>query len=563
MRRLSIAIAILLLLTLPVSAFSGISSAHSASSVSGDGSCQVSLTLQLTLDALEDKLVYPLPAGASNITVNGSSVSSAPSGNVRNVDLSKLISSPGSYSLAIRYTLPDVILRTQEKGKDQPQLTLNLELLSGFAYPIERLEFSLELPGPVAAAPTFTSTYYQGSIETMMTVTQDGNTIRGEMPQRLQDHEKLVLSLPVTEEMFPQPIAKRWSMDTVDLVMLAISGLAILYWLVWLRCPPMKKIRRTAPPDGITAGEVHARLKGQGADLTMMVLSWAQMGYVLIQPEENGRVLLHKRMDMGSERDDFELKWFRKLYGKRQILDGTGYYYARLCQKAGRQIPGSQVLFLKGSGDPKVLRFLAAAVGAVSGVSLAAAYGDGGMQVFLSLLLGLGGFAIAWVVQSTGKGFHSRHRRHFVLGLISAAAWLLLSIPAGEWGIALIQMPLQFVAGLAAFYGGRRSETGRINAGEILGLRDYLKTMSDEELQRNLSINPQYYYDVAPYALALGIDRAFARKLKNTRLPECPYLTTGMDGHLTATEWNQLLRDTVASMDALQSRLPLNRLLRR
>ena len=34
-----------------------------------------------------------------------------------------------------------------------------------------------------------------------------------------------------------------------------------------------------------------------------------------------------------------------------------------------------------------------------------------------------------------------------------------------------------------------------------------------------------------------------------------------MDGQLTAAEWNQLLRETVASLDALQKRLPIERLL--
>ena len=66
---------------------------------------------------------------------------------------------------------------------------------------------------------------------------------------------------------------------------------------------------------------------------------------------------------------------------------------------------------------------------------------------------------------------------------------------------------------------------------------------------------------MAPYALALDADRAFARQLSRVRLPECPYLTTGMDGHLTAPEWDQLLRDTVNSLDALQKRLPIDRLL--
>ncbi len=550
MRRFLSILAIFLLLTLPASAFSGISSAQSDTVISGDGSCQVSLKLSLTLDELEKGLTYPLPAGASGITVNGSSV--------RKVDLSSLLPGSGSHSLTIQYRLSDIVVRDEED-----QLRLSLELLSGFEYPIDSLEFTIELPGEVEADPAFTSTYYQETIETMMTVSRSGKLIHAQMHHRLQDHEKLTMTLPVTEELFPQPIAKQWSMDTVDAVMLSFAALALLYWLIWMRCPRMKKIRRTAPPDGITAGEIHARLKGQGADLTMMVLSWAQMGYLLINPDDNNRVLLQKRMEMGTERDDFELKWFRRLFGKRSIIDGTGYFYARLCRKARAQRPGLQTLFLRSSGNPTVLRVLTAAVGAVSGISLAAAYGQGGWRILLTLVLGIWGFYTAWLIQSISMAFHSRHRYHAVLGVAVGLAWVGLSIPVGEWGIALILLPLEFFTGIAAFYGGHRSETGITNAGEILGLRDYLKNMAPEELARNLAINPQYFYDVAPYTLALGIDRQFARKLGKTRLPECPYLNSGMDGHLTAQEWNQLLRDTVQAMDALQKRMFLDRLLRR
>jgi hypothetical protein len=117
--------------------------------------------------------------------------------------------------------------------------------------------------------------------------------------------------------------------------------------------------------------------------------------------------------------------------------------------------------------------------------------------------------------------------------------------------------------GLGAFYGGFRTESGKQVASEILGLRRYLKSLTTKQWKQILHSNPHYYYDMAPYALALGIDRQVARSLKNLRLPNCPYLTTGMDGQLTAAEWNQLLRETAASLDALQRRLPIDRLLGR
>lgn len=555
MRKFCILIVLALLLTLPVSAFSGITSAQNQTTAAPDGSCQVTMTVQLQLDHLPAALVYPVPAGARDITVNGESVSATRAGSVRNIDLSRFIATPGSYTLVIGYTLSDAVT-ADKKGA----LSLNLELLSGFDYPVESLDFTISFPDTVTTRPSFTSTYYPDSIALMISLSIHGNQIVGTIRNRLQDHEKLALILPVSEEMFPQPVAKRWSMDTLDLIMLCIAVLAALYWLLFLRGLPPKKVRRTHPADGITAGEIGCRLTGQGADLTMMVVSWAQMGYILIHPDDEGRVFLYKRMEMGNERGDFEQKTFRKLFGKRHSVDGTSYHYAQLCRKIRRYCPGIRDQFLPGNGNSLVFRCLMALIGTFGGISLATAFAaDTGWRVVLGILLAPLGTLAAWLMQSAARSANSRHRQHFWISLAAAAAWLLLSWPAGEWNVALCIIAGEILAGFAALYGGRRSPTGRHNMAEILGLRYYLKTISPEDLDRNLRIDPQYYYDLAPYALALGVDREFARQLKNARLPQCPYLTTGMDGDLTASEWNQLLRDTVDMLDAMQKRLPLDR----
>jgi hypothetical protein len=144
---------------------------------------------------------------------------------------------------------------------------------------------------------------------------------------------------------------------------------------------------------------------------------------------------------------------------------------------------------------------------------------------------------------------HLRKNLTFWVSLGVSLVWVAVSTMAGEVGVALFVLGCQWLGGFAAAYGGRRSEAGRQNMEEILGLRRYLKSANKDELQRILNSNPEYYYRLAPYAMALGIDQVFARQMGSTRLAECTYLTTGMDGHLTAKEWNQLLREVVATLD--------------
>ena len=556
MRKILLFIICIALLALPVSALSAISSATGETVVKSDGSCQVTLTVALRLDGSSSGLVFPLPENARNITVNGVSAKSSVASGTRNVDLENYIAG-GSGTLTLRYTLDDLVSEN-EKGK----LILTVPLLSGFSLPIESLEFTIVLPDATDKKPLFTSTYYQETADPMLTYRVEGDTIIGASKQCLQDRETLTMTMEVSKEMFPNALSRRWSLDTVDLVMICIGVLAVLYWLAAMRCRAFPRIRTATAPSGMNAGEIGCRLTGQGMDLTLSVLSWAQMGYILIQMNDHGRVLLHKRMEMGNERSDIEIRFFRNLFRKRSVADATGYHYAQLCRKAMQHNPARSHTFQRTSGNPRVFRVLAALIGGVSGVSLAIAYAqDSAWQVVLSILFSILGFIGAWMIQSGVKSLHHRSKLPLLIAAGCSILFLLAGIPAGEWNVALFVIIAQCIAGLAAFYGGMRTESGQQTASELLGLRRYLRTASKDELKRAVELNPNYFYDLAPYALALDADRGFARQMGNLRLPECSYLTTGMDGHMTAREFDQLLRDTANAMDALQKRLPIDRLL--
>lgn len=559
MRRCLIFLLLCMLLTTAVSAAGSVTELDSNTVFQSNGTCQVTVTVQLSLDEVPGQLYFPLPKAARNISINGGVARTSVSGNVRNVNLKNHIHFAGTSSFTIRYDLPDAVT-AQKNGT----LVLNLDILSGFAYPIESMDFSITLPGAPEKRPEFTSTYHQQTVDMLMSITTEGNTIHCRFLQGLKDHESLSMTLEVSEALFPQPLMKRWSLSADDVAMYICALLAIVYWVIFLRALPPARVRRTQEPVGLTAGELGCSLTGRGVDFVLMVISWAQMGYLLIQLDDNGRVLLHKRMDMGNERKDFESRSFRTLFGRRKTVDGTGYHFARLVAKTGRTVSGFRDTYLPKSGNPRLFRALCAGIGAFGGVSMARSLAnDTVWQVILGLLLAVLGAILSWYIQNAAMTIHLRKRWSFWISLGAGLIYLLISALLGEAGVALFVLGSQWLGGLACGYGGRRSELGRQNVSEILGLRRYLRTVSKEELQRIQTNNPEYYYTLAPYALALGMDGQLARQMGNAKLTECTYLTTGMDGHLTAKEWNRLLREVVKILDERQQRLALQKFLGR
>jgi hypothetical protein len=435
---------------------------------------------------------------------------------------------------------------------------LTLPLLSGFSYPIDRMEFSVTLPGTPEDVPIFSSTYHPGTMDSFMEYTVDGPVISGYVQQGLKDHETLTMTLPVSEELFPQTAATARVLGIMDLAILGVVLLAIAYFCLALMPKFPEKILRPTAPDGITAGDLSLWLTGRGVDLSMLVVTWAQLGYLRIQVEDSGRVLLHKRMEMGNERSVFENRCYKNLFGRRRIVDGTGYHYAELVRSVSKKSPQAKEVYQSNSGNPYIFRGLCALAALLSGISLAGAFAA--YSTFLRILLAVLTTVMALFIQSGIRSLALRNKLPLWIGLGCCALWLILGIWSGEWLTAILMILFQSLAGLAITYGGKRTYLGQTALTQILGLRKYMRSVSKQELQRMLKANPGYFHALAPYALALGIDKAFARRFGRLRLPECSYLISGTRTQMTAAEWAALLRTTVETLDAKAMRLPFERL---
>lgn len=559
MRRVSRVLMLLLcvcLMTTAVFAESSASYVDNQCTVTSDGYCDVTLNVSVELDQPANNLTFPLPKSAKNVTMNGSSVrtyASPVDANAILADLSSLNGIVGSYSMTFRYGISNV-LKTEEK-----KLYMEIPLLCGFDYPVQAMNFRITMPGEVSGKPSFSSTFLQTGIESIVQCAVGGSLISGSVVQPLSDHETVTLTMAVDEQMFPGKliVARDGNPETVPMAICA--ALAMVYWLVFMRCLPPLRQRQTTLLDGVTAGELGCRLTTAGVDLTMMVFSWASLGYVRIAPDKYGRVMLYKRMEMGNERTEFENRYFRLLFARSNTADATGMAYARLCRSAAETVSGVKEMHRRQAGSARLFRAIASLVSLFSGVCLAMNLTTHAtLQVVLAILLGILGVVTAWGIQGGIYKLHLRGKVPMLVGIVCMALWIGLGAAAGQILIAVLAVLAQLAAGLLAAYGGRRSDLGRYQAGQILGLRSYLGHISRDEVLRNMRNDPYYFFDMLPYAIALGVDTGFARRFGKMKLPSCAYLAARQDRRRTAAEWALLLRKTADRMDSLQRKLELS-----
>ena len=183
----------------------------------------------------------------------------------------------------------------------------------------------------------------------------------------------------------------------------------------------------------------------------------------------------------------------------------------------------------------------------------------GVVNIILSVILAVFGLISAWIIQDVPFRTHLRGKTPVYIGLACVLVWVGLGFLCGQIWIPLCFALGELVLGYFAAYGGRRSDLGRWDAEQILGFRHYAKTLPREDVSRLLEGDPDYFFNLAPYALALGVIKPFARAFGRRQLDQCPYLVSRIHGKRTAEEWAQLMADTADRMDAISRQMLVER----
>ena len=202
------------------------------------------------------------------------------------------------------------------------------------------------------------------------------------------------------------------------------------------------------------------------------------------------------------------------------------------------------------SGNMKIFRALACLAQIFCGVCVAMNMTDIlPLAILMSVILGVFGMVSAWLIQDVAFRTHLRGKVPVLIGMVCMLIWIILGLLCGQVWIPLGCCVGQWIYGYFAAYGGRRSDLGRHDSGQVLGLRRYLKRLPRNEIGRLMSNDPDYFFNLAPYAIALGVINPYAKAFGRRKLDQCPYLVTRVSGRRTAEEWGHLLADVADMMD--------------
>ncbi len=531
----------LTLLTVPVQA-SGIDSWEINAAVGRNGEAKMKVVLIIELDTPVHKLVFPLGDGARDLTINGVERKVRRVDGVPSAVLESETGFSGTLQFDLTYTLRGCLSPEQEWALVLPLLANGLE------YSVEHITFHIDLPEKTEEIPTFQSGYWAEDVDNYISYHVEGAAIIGTVNTTMLDHEHLLLTLPTDPAVFPRTGVGGLNMTWMTIVALVFFGLALVYWFFLLRWKPVRAVPQAQAPVGLEPGQVGSQLLTHSPDLALMILSWAQAGYVTIYMDRDMAVTLHKRMSMGNECGNYEADLFRRLFGRGEMVECTSRRFQDLCRKVENDSPRVKRQFTRG-GSPFILR----ALGCLAGAMVWAAMGDclmgsGIVKWLLVVVMAFVGAISAWLLQGGLQSILSWKKKPGLLALVCALVTVILGLVSGCTLMAVLSILAQMLLGFLVLFGARRSEAGRVTVQSLLGLRKHLRTISNKQINRIIQTDPGYYYTMAPYALALGVDRAFARRFRQIQLGDCPWLITELPPTGNARRWCTILRQVTRSI---------------
>ena len=510
------------------------------------GSASATVTLELNLTAAVTEIDFPIGQGRSG-SLSGYETKTVDTEDGRALRLTSEAGLTGQQHFTLTYSL-DGVLTATDAGQ---QLAFDV-IPPGWDFPMESVSFSVTMPAAFTGEPTFTGGYYGDTVGDYLTVVHDGASFSGTFTEALRDHDSLSVSLALPADYVDLRSAAGIS-SLVTLILVAVlAGLCLFYWYRTLRNPQLAVRLRPRPPDGAGAGDLPMLLTGAPPSPALQVMQWASLGYLAVHIGRNGRIVLRKAMDMGTERRKPERAAFARLFEREDWCDGESLRFGRLAgwYAAAMGAWWRRRLFSRTSGSPALLHLGAALA---SGVAMLGAASSGlpagRLRGLLLVLCGIAGAVLGLVLQ---HAVPAAARRQYRKALLLAIPLVVLLVAARLWGGLLptvLALALQLFAAAATLRGGRRSPGGRDNLAQTLGFRRYVQHVSAHQLRLFLRDDGQYLYDLFPFAEAMGLGGELASRLPDVQLEPCAWLESRRHPPQTAAGFHAALRETLDRME--------------
>ncbi len=339
---------------------------------------------------------------------------------------------------------------------------------------------------------------------------------------------------------------------TADVAIPAVGGTIVLLlalFVLFKRQKPLTPVPQFYPLDWMNPAEAGYIIDGKisGRDVTSLIYFWASHGHLSIELPGKNKYILHKLNELDEKHDAYEVEMFNRLWAvgngesvKGSQLSETMYTSVEnVRSKIKKTYSGDRALFSGGSVAASCLGGCLLPLGMIIALT-AAAFATFIKYYHFGLLLATPVVCVGilllsrHVVSQTNK---SKPKSMVAIGAIVVLCAGLGALYLLVFGGNLFSKAAALAAGLSLAlvpaltpFLQRRTEYGTAVLENLLGFKMFLQTAEKQQLEMLLEQDPDYYYNILPFAQVLGVSSIWEKKFDGLlKQPPTWYYGPGVD----------------------------------
>ena len=334
----------------------------------------------------------------------------------------------------------------------------------------------------------------------------------------------------------------------IFLVGFAVLLVAIVLLIVYGRDDKPVEVVRFDPPNDMPPCELGYLIDGNisNEDLTSLFFYWASQGALKIH-EKGKNVLFEKVGELPATAKSYEIEMFHNLFKNKTIVDPNKLNdsFCRSCVSAKKSIENRyRGKLYENTGATISNVFMIIAVVYVVAISILAdffKYGILDLRIsFLGIIIGFiifGYYTLGVKVMKNAQKLHDKNKKimyfalYGLLGVVIAVGAMFLLSFMQKFilikSFAMIICPV--LTCWIAPYINKRSKEYNLLLGEILGFKNFILVAEKDRLEALVKENPEYYYNILPFANVLGVSDVLEDKFKNIPLENPAWYVGNVD----------------------------------
>lgn len=401
---------------------------------------------------------------------------------------------------------------------------------------VTNLTFNIEMPKEVDKE-NIEMAIISKDVQTNKSIvyTVDKNTISGRYMETLYPDESMVVQIKLPNNYF-EKAKEEHSLSIFIMIIVPMISVMIAFamWYAFGKDNKYTKKKITTVPDRLNSMEIGYLYKGRTSnlDLATIILDFANRGYIKIEEDESDFSLiksfeLHKLKEYRGKNNKERLI-FENLFKNRDVVTpediDQNFYNAVINVTEDLNDTENQGRIFENTNNQTFITVLLTIISLFTIMFIPSIeYGSIDDTVISIFMISL------YILIYAAVYSLAREKIFRVLIVIIIAVHTISYIATIPLAYALINdigYLLTFIFGLLCLIllimfikiMPKRTIYGNKMLGRIMGFKNYLENITKDEIKAKLKDNPNFFYDMLPYTIVLGISNVWIKKFENIKM---------------------------------------------